>query len=78
VKYTLEAVYENGIFRPLRPPELPEGQQVRLMVETAAENAATDVLRLAAQVYEGLSGAEIDEVERIALNRQDFFRGRGS
>ncbi|MBM4047813.1 MAG: DUF104 domain-containing protein, partial [Planctomycetes bacterium] len=34
MKYTLEAVYENGIFRPLRPPELPEGQQVRLMVET--------------------------------------------
>jgi len=77
VKCTLDAVYENGIFRPLKPPELPEGEQVRLMVETPTKDAATDILRLAAQVYEGLSDAEIDEVERIALNRRDFFRGRG-
>lgn len=28
----LEAVYENGIFRPLQPPNLSEGQIVQLLV----------------------------------------------
>jgi hypothetical protein len=35
-----------------------------------------ELLRLAAQVYEGLSPDEIDEVERIALDRSHFFDGR--
>jgi predicted DNA-binding antitoxin AbrB/MazE fold protein len=34
----IEAVYENGVFKPLRPLTLVEGTEVRLTVATAAED----------------------------------------
>ncbi len=37
--------------------------------ETEASDTAPDVLALAAQVYAGLSAAEIDDVQRIATDR---------
>lgn len=69
---TCVAVFENGIFRPVTalPPNLTEGQYVRLVVETKAPE---DVLELAAQVYRGLSEQQIDEIEQVALDRRDFF-----
>ncbi len=72
---TCEAVYENGFFRPIEPtPEgLGEGQRVRLVVETRSPD---DILELAAKVYEGLSPEDIDEIERIALDRSNFFSER--
>ncbi|HEY7312279.1 MAG TPA: antitoxin family protein [Gemmataceae bacterium] len=30
---TIEAVYENGVFKPLRPVQLREQQQVRITLE---------------------------------------------
>lgn len=64
-----EAIFQNGAFRPVRPvSSIAEGQQVRLVVEVEE-----DVLNLAADVYEGLSDDEINEVEKIALARRDFF-----
>ena len=67
-----EAVYENGIFRPVAPvaPELTEGQHVRLVVET---DTPEDILRLAAEVYAGLSEQEVDRIEQVALDRSAFF-----
>jgi len=75
-KQIIEAVFENGTFRPLEPGPVPlaSGQRVRLTVE-ADPSAA--ILESAAQVYEGLSESDIDEVERIALDRRDFFETRG-
>ena len=35
-----------------------------------------DVLTLAGQVYEGLSEEDIDDVERISLDRRGFFGDR--
>jgi predicted DNA-binding antitoxin AbrB/MazE fold protein len=72
---TIEAVCENGAFRPLRPETaVPfEGQRVRLTIEAEAE---PDILRLAHSVYEGLSDVEIAEIEKIALDRRRFFRDR--
>ncbi len=71
-----EAVYENGIFRPLTMPTsgLAGGQQVRLVVETQSED---DMLALAARVYEGLSEEDVDDVERVALDRSHFFARSG-
>lgn len=75
MKLAIDAIYENGTFRPIQREllKLSDGQQVRITVEDESE---PDVLRLAARVYEGLSSEEIDEIERIALNRGDFFGGR--
>ena len=33
---TIDAVYEAGVFRPLKPMELPEGEQVKLTVNVEA------------------------------------------
>jgi len=30
---TIDAVFENGILRPLKPPPVPDGQRVRLTLE---------------------------------------------
>jgi len=70
---TLEAIFEHGTFRLVRPPSLPlrDGQRVRLVVET--EESPETILTLAASVYDGLSPQDITEVEQIALHRRDFF-----
>jgi predicted DNA-binding antitoxin AbrB/MazE fold protein len=74
---TLNAVFEDGSFRPVDNGSLPfvEGQRVKLTVEvpTATHD---DLLGLAGQVYEGLSDKDIDEVESIALDRSRFFHDR--
>ena len=73
---TLTAVFEKGIFRPLTMFNLPiaEGQQVRLTVETP--EPLSGVLALATRVYDGLTESQVNEIEQIILNRQDFFGGR--
>jgi len=74
MEQAIEAVFENGNFRVIDPSplHLSEGQKVRLLVEEQ-KRSADDILALAAKVYEGLSEDDIDEIERIALDRQDFF-----
>ncbi len=69
----LDAIYENGVFRPLKPLEMSEGQQVRLVIESGAALKPDEMLKLAAQVYQGLSNQEIDEVEQTAFDRRNFF-----
>ncbi len=70
----IEAVYEKGMFRPFKYPKITEGQKVKLFVELVPKSATDDILDLAGQVYDGLSVQDIDEIERIALDRSDFFR----
>jgi predicted DNA-binding antitoxin AbrB/MazE fold protein len=75
---TIEAVYEQGGFRPVSPVavKLAEGQKVLLMVE--AIEKPDDVLALAVQVYDGLSEAEIDSIEQHARRCKDFFWERST
>lgn len=77
MKQTIDAVFENGAFKPLDTDALPyaQGQRVKLIVETAVESPE-DLLNLATQVYEGLSDEEVAEIERIALERNEFFPNR--
>ena len=73
---TIEAIYQNGIFKPLNPiPEsISEGEKVKLVVET--EEDVNPIIKLAENFYEGLSEEDIDEIERIALDRSNSFGGR--
>ncbi len=73
MRETIDAIYENGVFRPLKRPTISEGLKVRLEVETLSDSSGEDLLELAAQVYNGLSNEQIDEIEQIALDRRDFF-----
>jgi predicted DNA-binding antitoxin AbrB/MazE fold protein len=42
------AVYQNGVFHRTTPPDLPDGAAVRLTVEPASANPATEALDPAA------------------------------
>jgi predicted DNA-binding antitoxin AbrB/MazE fold protein len=71
----IDANFENGLFRPLEPVHVSvqEGERVRLHIEESNGKTSLDQ---ACQVYDGLSPAEIVEIERIALERDSFFGTR--
>ncbi len=69
----LEAIYENGILRLLEKPDLAENQRVVLeLVESRGDLEIEEYLGLCHRVYEGLSDADIADVEAIALDRSRF------
>jgi len=72
VKATVDAVFQDGVFKPQRRPDLPEGERVRITVETVGQAMPDDILHLAACVYEGLSTKDIDEIEEMARHRSLF------
>lgn len=67
--HTVEAVFENGAFRPIDPVTLDDGQHVKLSIEIKK----SDPLALIQDVYTGLSEADIDEIEKVILDRREFF-----
>ena len=71
---TLDAVFEDGSFKPVNNGSLPfsEGQRVKLNVEVPTETR-DDLLGLAGQVYEGLLDEEIDEIEQFALDSRKLL-----
>jgi predicted DNA-binding antitoxin AbrB/MazE fold protein len=76
----LNAIYEGGAFWPLSGQDIPvpEGELVKLTVESASSSSTLNVLSLAAKVYEGLSAEDIADVERIALDRSNFYSSRSA
>lgn len=78
MKQIVEAIYENGVFKPVKPLHFFEGQQVQLEIEDMPQNDPDDLLALAAKVYDGFTDQEIDEIEKVATDRQDFFGERTS
>jgi predicted DNA-binding antitoxin AbrB/MazE fold protein len=75
----VDAVYESGVFRPLEPVACVEGQRVRLAVNPGnGRPAPEEMLSLARKVYEGLSEAEVEAIEAIALDRSNFIPDRAN
>ena len=74
MEQAVEAVFENGSFIVVdsSPLHLSEGQRVKLVVKDAPSPKGNPV-DLLAGMYEGLSEKEIDEIEKIILDRRDFF-----
>ena len=70
----LEAVYEDGVLKPQADPGLAEHQRVVVEIRLPSESTAESELEEWHRVFEGLSEAEIAEVETIALDRSRFFR----
>ena len=68
----ITAIYENGVLKPLTPLNIPEHKRVSLIIEDAAETA--DILSLASAIYNGLSPADIEDIEKTALDRSSFSR----
>jgi len=72
----VDAVYEGGVLRPLRPLGLEEGQRVSLTIEEGAikTESPEEALRAWQEVFAGLTEEDIAEIEAIALDRSDFMR----
>ncbi len=62
----VEAIFQGGVFRPVSPPDLREGERVRLTVEREAHATPDAILKLASRVYEGLSEEDIADIEGTA------------
>jgi predicted DNA-binding antitoxin AbrB/MazE fold protein len=73
MRETLDAVYRKGVFKPAKRPNLPEGKKVRITVESNRRRRKERILELAADVLDGLSAEQVEQVGRIALDRRDFF-----
>jgi predicted DNA-binding antitoxin AbrB/MazE fold protein len=71
---TIEAVYQNGMFKPLNPisEKIAEGETVEIIIKDKSLSP-DEMLKLAERVYDGLSKEDIEEIERVALDRGDFF-----
>lgn len=76
VMQPIDAIYEHGTFRILNTDtvKMPEGQHVRLIAEPV--DKPENVLELLGRVYDGLSEEEIEEIEKIILDRSNFFGDR--
>ncbi len=74
MRQTIKARYHDGVLQPLEPLVLTDDAEVQVTVDTELTLGAVEILRRAAQVYQGLTADEITQVESIALDRQRFFR----
>jgi predicted DNA-binding antitoxin AbrB/MazE fold protein len=70
---TIEAIYENGVFKPVKPVDLPEG--TRVLIETA-----TDSVVLEAQLRQQLiaDGKSPDEADKVLENLRQLWRSYDS
>ncbi len=76
MEQVIEAIYEQGVLRPLTPINLPEKQRVNLRIHVLNRQAALRIIEQMGKVYEGLSDQDVAEIETMALDRSDFFGKR--
>jgi predicted DNA-binding antitoxin AbrB/MazE fold protein len=69
---TVEAIYEAGVFKPVRPVDLPEHQRVRLQVEVVSAEevlAWLNAMRAAREAIRATRGTFPDSTPDIAEDR---------
>jgi predicted DNA-binding antitoxin AbrB/MazE fold protein len=69
---TVDAVYEDGVLKPLSALDLAEHQRVRVTIDVPA--GEPPALQAWLAVYDGLAEEDVDEIEAIALDRSRFMR----
>ena len=74
---TIEAVYENGVFRPLVPVILPEGEHVEVTVPEVTEEMQRRLAALDAfeAEFENLTEEQWQLFDE-AVQRRSWFGGR--
>ena len=68
-----EAIYEDGVLKPLEPIKLLDHQRVKITIQPLVIENPYQELESWHQVYAGLSDKEISEIESIALDRSHFM-----
>lgn len=74
---TINAVYENGVFRPEVPPDLPEGTAVRLSIVTPPPEPETPLTgpELLAPISKSWKKAKSGPVENVSGNVDAYLYG---
>ena len=72
-EYIFEAIYENGVLKPLESLKLPDHQRVTIMVQLPPVENPNEELESWHQVYAGLSDSDIQEIESMALDSSHFM-----
>ncbi|MBI4690771.1 MAG: antitoxin family protein [Nitrospirae bacterium] len=70
---TVEAIFEEGVLKPISPLNIPEHKKVTLIIEDEHVES-TDILSLSSMIYNGLSPEDIKEIEELAFDRSHFSR----
>jgi len=70
---TVEAIFEEGVFKPLSPLNISEHKRIKLIIEDESEEPS-DILSLASMVYNGFSPEDIVDIEKVILDRTRFSR----
>jgi len=75
----IEAIYEEGVLKPLEPLNLGEHARVRILIEIQEHlrQQAEEILTLARASCEGLSEEELAIMEGAKLNGTHFFSHQG-
>jgi predicted DNA-binding antitoxin AbrB/MazE fold protein len=76
----IEAIYENGVLRPVHPINIPEGEHLKLIVITHQDakngNAASSLAEIATLPIEGdsdtFSGRDHARIARTGMNTASF------
>lgn len=78
MSFNVEAVYEQGAFKPEKPLELPEGQKVTLTVSVAWNpNGAPQYTEIPKswRIFEDMTDEEFEEVRTAILgDRVNFMK----
>lgn len=72
-----EAIYEDGVLRPLCDLELREGERVTLTVKREKQLSPEETLELFMSVYDGLTPEEIADIESHFKRPLDMFADLG-
>ncbi len=72
--YIFDAIYENGVLKPLESLRLPDHQKVKVAIQLPPVENPNQELESWHQVFSGLSDEDIQEIESIALDRSHFVR----
>ena len=74
----INAIYEEGVLKPLEPLDIKEHTKVRIIIEPEKElkKKAEEILELARKSYEGLSEEQISLIESARLDANSFFPKR--
>lgn len=78
MQMVIEAIYEDGVLKPVEPLDLPEHSRVWIIVESEekAKRRAEEILTLARKSCEGLSEKDLAAIESARLNEKSFFGNR--
>ena len=70
----VDAIYEQGMLKPLEALDLPEHQRVRLTIHGLPAESPDDAFHAWQKMYDGLTDEDITQIETLACDRSHFMR----